>query len=351
MIDSETSSAPAALWPGAEDWLAELRDQRRVSPHTLSSYERDLRRLQSLAGNATPAELTALDLRRFVGRLHASGLSGRSIARSLSAWRGLLRWLARRGLLDANVAEGLHAPKHPKRLPNALSVDEAFRLLNPLASPTPEADADQEPTERATRDMARLLALRDQAIFELFYSSGIRLSELVGLDVDCLNDMRQGEIRVLGKRNKTRVAPVGRVAQKAVEDWLGVRASLLKGERAAEEKALFLGQQGKRISPRMIQLRLQRHAQQQGLPQRVHPHQLRHTFATHMLQGSGDLRAVQEMLGHASIASTQVYTHLDFQHLAQVYDQAHPRAHRRKEAVVQADASRFNPEQEDNKSP
>ena len=337
MADPEPSAAPAPLWPGAEDWLAELRDQRRVSPHTLSNYERDLRRLQSLAGNATPAELTALDLRRFVGRLHASGLSGRSIARSLSAWRGLLRWLARRGVLDANVAEGLHAPKHPKRLPDALSVDEAFRLLNPVSLTDDAAD-------KPARE--RVLQWRDQAIFELFYSSGIRLSELVGLNIDCLTDLRQGEVRVLGKRNKTRVVPVGRTAQAAVEAWLVVRAQLLKEE---DEPALFLGQQGKRITPRMIQLRLQKHGQQQGLPQRVHPHQLRHSFATHMLQGSGDLRAVQEMLGHASIASTQVYTHLDFQHLAQVYDQAHPRAHRSKEAVAQANASRFNPEQEDKK--
>ena len=337
MADPEPSAAPAPLWPGAEDWLAELRDQRRVSPHTLSNYERDLRRLQSLAGNATPAELTALDLRRFVGRLHASGLSGRSIARSLSAWRGLLRWLARRGVLDANVAEGLHAPKHPKRLPDALSVDEAFRLLNPLSLTDDSAD---------TSAREQVLQSRDQAIFELFYSSGIRLSELVGLNMDCLTDLRQGEVRVLGKRNKTRVVPVGRTAQAAVEAWLAVRVQLLKAE---DEPALFLGQQGKRIAPRMIQLRLQKHGQQQGLPQRVHPHQLRHSFATHMLQGSGDLRAVQEMLGHASIASTQVYTHLDFQHLAQVYDQAHPRAHRSKEAVAQANASRFNPEQEDKK--
>jgi integrase/recombinase XerC len=337
MADPEPSAAPAPLWPGAEDWLAELRDQRRVSPHTLSNYERDLRRLQSLAGNATPAELTALDLRRFVGRLHASGLSGRSIARSLSAWRGLLRWLARRGVLDANVAEGLHAPKHPKRLPDALSVDEAFRLLNPLSLTDDSAD---------TPAREQVLQSRDQAIFELFYSSGIRLSELVGLNMDCLTDLRQGEVRVLGKRNKTRVVPVGRTAQAAVEAWLAVRVQLLKAE---DEPALFLGQQGKRIAPRMIQLRLQKHGQQQGLPQRVHPHQLRHSFATHMLQGSGDLRAVQEMLGHASIASTQVYTHLDFQHLAQVYDQAHPRAHRSKEAVAQANASRFNPEQEDKK--
>ena len=340
MAAAGQTEAPEALWPGAEDWLAELRDQRRVSPHTLSNYERDLRRLQGLANGAAPADLTALDLRRFVGRLHAGGLSGRSIARTLSAWRGLLRWLARRGVLDANVAEGLHAPKHPKRLPDALSVDEAFRLLNPVA--TAEV-ADTENPKASARECH--LQLRDQAIYELFYSSGVRLSELVGLNLDCLPDLRQGEVRVLGKRNKTRIVPVGKAALNAIEAWLTVREQIAK----PDETALFVGPQGKRISPRMIQLRLQQHGQRQGLPQRVHPHQLRHSFATHMLQGSGDLRAVQEMLGHASIASTQVYTHLDFQHLAQVYDQAHPRAHRSKEAVAQANATRFNPEQEDKK--
>ena len=330
------------LWPGAEDWLAELRDQRRVSPHTLSNYERDLRRLQTLAAGATPAQLTALDLRRFVGRLHAGGLSGRSIARTLSAWRGLLSWLARRGVLDANVAEGLRAPKHPKRLPDALSVDEAFRLLNPLK---PEKETDAQDPKTAERE--RCLQSRDQAIYELFYSSGIRLSELVGLNMDCLPDLRQGEIRVLGKRSKTRVVPVGKAALNAIAAWLDARPQLAQ----PEESALFVGQQGKRITPRMIQLRLQRHGQRQGLPQRVHPHQLRHSFATHMLQGSGDLRAVQEMLGHASIASTQVYTHLDFQHLAQVYDQAHPRAHRTKTAAARGAAEQFTTDSEDHRAP
>lgn len=327
------------LWPGAEDWLAELRDQRRVSPHTLSNYERDLRRLQTLAAGAAPAELTALDLRRFVGRLHAGGLSGRSIARTLSAWRGLLRWLARRGVLDANVAEGLHAPKHPKRLPDALSVDEAFRLLKPVMPPADTPDAAS--SGAAARE--HLQQLRDQAIYELFYSSGVRLAELVGLNLDCLPDLRQGEVRVLGKRNKTRVVPVGKAALIAIEAWLAVRSQLAK----TDEPALFVGQQGKRISPRMVQLRLQQHGQRQGLPQRIHPHQLRHSFATHMLQGSGDLRAVQEMLGHASIASTQVYTHLDFQHLAQVYDQAHPRAHRNKDAASREAAEQFTPASKD----
>lgn len=330
------------LWPGAEDWLAELRNQRRVSPHTLSNYERDLRRLQNLANGAAPADLTALDLRRFVGRLHAGGLSGRSIARTLSAWRGLLRWLAQRGVLDANVAEGLRAPKHPKRLPDALSVDEAFRLLNPVKVAVAETSTGDP--KIAERD--RCVQLRDQAIYELFYSSGVRLSELVGLNLDCLPDLRQGEVRVLGKRNKTRVVPVGKAALSAIEAWLEVREHMAK----TEELALFVGQQGKRITPRMIQLRLQQHGQRQGLPQRVHPHQLRHSFATHMLQGSGDLRAVQEMLGHASIASTQVYTHLDFQHLAQVYDQAHPRAHRTKDAAAPNAAEQFTPDSKNNEA-
>ena len=338
MADAGQTEAPETLWPGAEDWLAELRDQRRVSPHTLSNYERDLRRLQILANGAAPADLTALDLRRFVGRLHAGGLSGRSIARTLSAWRGLLRWLARRGVLDANVAEGLRAPKHPKRLPDALSVDEAFRLLNPVAAATTDGENPK------TSARAHYLQIRDQAIYELFYSSGVRLSELVGLNLDCLPDLRQGEVRVLGKRNKTRVVPVGKAAFNAIEAWLAVRGQIAK----PDETALFVGPQGRRISPRMIQLRLQQHGQRQGLPQRVHPHQLRHSFATHMLQGSGDLRAVQEMLGHASIASTQVYTHLDFQHLAQVYDQAHPRAHRARDAAVRDAAEQFTPDSKNN---
>ena len=345
MTNTGQPLAHEPLWPGAEDWLAELRDQRRVSPHTLSNYERDLRRLQALAAGATPADLTALDLRRFVGRLHAGGLSGRSIARTLSAWRGLLRWLARRGVLEANVAEGLRAPKHPKRLPDALSVDEAFRLLKPVADVATQVATDEadvaEPGKLSEREA--WLQQRDLAIYELFYTSGMRLSELIGLNLDCLTDLRQGEVRVLGKRNKTRVVPVGKMALQALEAWLVVRAQLAK----PEELALFVGQQGKRITPRVIQLRLQKHGQAQGLPQRVHPHQLRHSFATHMLQGSGDLRAVQEMLGHASIASTQVYTHLDFQHLAQVYDQAHPRAHRCKQAADRDVAEQFQPDSED----
>jgi integrase/recombinase XerC len=245
-------------------------------------------------------------------------------------------------VLDANVAEGLRAPKHPSRLPDALSVDEAFRLLNPVAV---AESSNAGCLQKIARE--RHWQQRDQAIYELFYSSGVRLSELVGLNLDCLPDMRQGEVRVLGKRNKMRVVPVGKTALHAIESWLLVRDQIAR----PEEVALFVGPQGKRISHRMIQLRLQQHGQRQGLPQRIHPHQLRHSFATHMLQGSGDLRAVQEMLGHASIASTQVYTHLDFQHLAQVYDQAHPRAHRAKNAASRDAAEQFSPDSKNNDAP
>ena len=201
----------------------------------------------------------------------------------------------------------MRAPKSPKALPKALSPDEASRLL--------AADAEG------------LLEVRDQAIFELFYSSGLRLAELAALDISCLDDLLAGEVRVLGKRSKLRIVPVGSKAREAVTAWAALRGRLA----SADETALFVGQRGKRLGMRMIQLRLQRRGLTQGLPARVHPHMLRHSFASHVLQSSGDLRAVQEMLGHASIASTQVYTHLDFQHLAAVYDQAHPRAKRKPE--------------------
>jgi integrase/recombinase XerC len=234
-------------------------------------------------------------------------LGGRSLARQLSAWRGFFKWLGRGDALRANPCDGVRSPKSPKRLPNALSVDEAARLLAPAT------------------DDAPVLAARDTAMFELFYSSGLRLAELVALDVEALDAaLNEGEIRVLGKRNKARLVPVGSKAREALAAWLPLRATL-----AAEgEAALFVGQRGRRLGQRMIQLRLARQAVAQGLPRHVHPHMLRHSFASHVLQSSGDLRAVQEMLGHSSIASTQVYTHLDFQHLAKVYDSAHPRAKR-----------------------
>lgn len=288
-------------------YLAELAEQRRQSPHTVSNYRRDLLRLLTLAGDMPLAELQVHNIRRFVAQLHGQGLAGRSLARLLSAWRGFFKWLGRGDAVRANPCEGVRSPKSPKHLPNALSVDEAARLLEP--------DDESDP----------VLATRDGAMFELFYSSGLRLAELAALDCDALDTaLHEGEIRVLGKRSKARLVPVGSKAREALAAWAAVRPSLAN----EGEPALFVGQRGGRISHRMIQLRLARRAVQLGLPRHVHPHMLRHSFASHVLQSSGDLRAVQEMLGHASIASTQVYTHLDFQHLAKVYDAAHPRAKR-----------------------
>lgn len=286
-------------------YLAELSDLRRVSPHTVSNYRRDLEKLLKAAGDIPLAGLQVHHIRRFVANMHGQGLSGRSLARLLSAWRGFFGWLGERGLLKANPCDGIKAPKSPRLLPKALSVDETARLLLPLS----EDDAIQ--------------AARDLAMFELFYSSGLRLAELVALDCEALDSIaNEGELRVLGKRSKARLVPVGSKAREAIAAWAAVRDGLAK----AEETALFVGQRGARISPRMVESRLARRAVLLGLPTHVHPHMLRHSFASHVLQSSGDLRAVQEMLGHASIASTQVYTHLDFQHLAKVYDSAHPRA-------------------------
>ena len=295
---------PAANSPLAA-YLAELSDQRRMSPHTISNYRRDLEKLLALSGDIPLAGLQVHHIRRFVAQLHGRGLSGRSLARLLSAWRGFFLWLGERGLVKANPCDGIRPPKSPRLLPKALSVDETARLL--------DAVEDDDPVQAA----------RDLAMFELFYSSGLRLAELVALDCDVLDTvLHEGEIRVLGKRSKLRLVPVGSKAREALAVWAAMRGELaLPGERA-----LFVGVRGGRISPRMVESRLERRAQRLGLPTHVHPHMLRHSFASHVLQSSGDLRAVQEMLGHASIASTQVYTHLDFQHLAKVYDAAHPRA-------------------------
>jgi integrase/recombinase XerC len=288
-------------------WLAELAEQRRLSPHTISNYRRDLDKLIAAAGDAPLAELHVHQIRRFIAQLHGQGLTGRSLARTLSAWRGFFKWLGQHDAVPANPCEGVRSPKSPRLLPKALSVDEAARLLEPVEDDDP------------------VLGARDTAMFELFYSSGLRLAELAALDRDALDSaLNEGEVRVLGKRNKARLVPVGSKAREALAAWSAVRDALA----ATDEPALFVGQRGRRISHRVIQDRLGRRAVLLGLPRHVHPHMLRHSFASHVLQSSGDLRAVQEMLGHASIASTQVYTHLDFQHLARVYDSAHPRAKR-----------------------
>jgi len=290
----------------AEQFLADLALQRRASPHTLDAYRRDLARLTVLAAGAELAALTAPQLRRGLMQLHAGQLSPRSIARTLSAWRSYYAWLARRGTIALNPADGLRAPKRPRSLPKALGIDQAAALLDD-STPLP-AD---EP-----------LLVRDAAMFELFYSSGLRLAELVSLDWPGGLDLAAGEVTVTGKREKTRKVPVGDKARMALEAWLALRPQfVLDGV-----PALFLGRNGTRLQPRQVQNRLAQWAQRQGVGVHVHPHMLRHSFASHVLQSSGDLRAVQEMLGHASIAATQIYTHLDFQHLAKIYDAAHPRA-------------------------
>lgn len=285
-------------------YLSHLATERRLSPHTCAGYERDVRALLSLAGETPLGQLGTHQIRRFVGQLHGQGLGGRSLARRLSAWRGFFNYLARDHGFRANPCAGVRAPRGPRRLPDALSPEQAARLLE-----LPAGDA---------------LACRDHAMFELFYSSGLRLAELTGLRPEDL-DFREGTVRVTGKGAKTRVVPLGSHAARALEAWLAERATLAR----PGETALFLGRSGRRIGPRAVQQRLRACGLRRGLAAKVHPHMLRHSFASHVLQSSGDLRAVQEMLGHSSISTTQVYTHLDFQHLAKVYDAAHPRAKRK----------------------
>jgi integrase/recombinase XerC len=286
-------------------YLDFLRHERRLAARTLDAYARDAALLERLAAGRDPRELGAADMRRFVASLHGGGLSPRSLARLLSSWRGFFDWLARHREIAANPCKGLRAPRAARTLPEALSPDDASRLV------ALEDDTD--------------IGIRDRALFELAYSCGLRVSELTGLDVSAV-DPASGELRVTGKGSKTRIVPVGAPALEALARWLPVRARLA----AAGVEALFLGRAGRRLSPREVQRRIKHRAAAAGLTVDVHPHMLRHSFASHVLQSSGDLRAVQEMLGHASIASTQVYTHLDFQHLAKVYDAAHPRARRKR---------------------
>ena len=288
-------------------WLETLEHQRRLSPHTLANYSRAVGVLFELKEKTALCDLDAQQIRRFVARLHATGLSGRTLALTLSAWRVLYRWLARHRGFAANPVQGVRAPKSPRPLPKALSVEQVQRLLEAPAAETPEA-------------------ARDRAMFELLYSSGLRLAELVALDAeDGRLDLKQAEVTVTGKGAKTRTIPVGGRAREALRAWLKERALMA----APGERALFVGARGRRIAPGTVQSRLRAWAKRQGLGAAVHPHMLRHSFASHVLQSSQDLRAVQEMLGHASISSTQVYTHLDFQALAKVYDAAHPRARKK----------------------
>jgi len=288
-----------------DSFLATLTN---LSTHTRAAYQRDLQKLEVFRQRhalASWSDLDAHQLRAFVAAEHRRGLSGRSLQRLLSAVRAFFRFLLRQGKVQHNPAELVQAPKAPRRLPKVLDVDQAARLME-------LTDGDDE------------LRVRDRAMLELMYSSGLRVSELVGLNLTDV-DLRDSQVSVLGKGRKERLVPIGRHAARALEQWLAQRNAWA----GAEQRALFLNRQGGRLTVRSVQARLRHWAIKQGLDTHVHPHMLRHSFASHLLESSGDLRAVQELLGHADISTTQVYTHLDFQHLAKVYDAAHPRARKK----------------------
>ena len=302
MGDIEIGSSELQTW--IERFLHHLRTERRLAGNTRRHYRRDLAELQAFCDKVGLGEWRELDthqVRQFAAQAHRRGLSGRSIQRRLSAIRSFYNYLLRERHVTRNPAHDVRAPKSERRLPDTLNVDDIARLLR---------GASQE-----------VLAVRDRAILELLYSSGLRLSELVALDMGDM-DLEERTVRVTGKGNKTRVVPIGAKALTALRAWLVLRAEQL----AAGETAVFTGRRGRRLGQRAVQQRVRHWAHKRGVPGTVHPHTLRHSFASHLLESSGDLRAVQELLGHADISTTQIYTHLDFQHLAQVYDKAHPRA-------------------------
>ena len=316
----------STLPPPMERWLDHLKTERRYSPHTLQGYRQDLHHLVDCLADRPLESVVDGHIREAIGTLHKQGLKPRSLARALAAWRGFFQWWAPAAGLELNPVAGVRAPKIPRSLPKALSVEQAQVLLDHPGLPDPQT----------------AIECRDQAMFEILYASGLRLSELVGLDSQYRREpgyeskgwlmLAEKEATVLGKGNKKRAVSLGSKAVEATERWLAVRHQLLpaSGCDADAVAALFLGARGKRITPRVVQIQLAKLAARVGLPVHVHPHSLRHSFASHMLQSAQDLRAVQEMLGHANIATTQIYTGLDFQHLAQVYDQAHPRAGRKR---------------------
>ena len=314
----ELSKAPSGDGDAAliAAYLAHVRIDKRLATRTVELYTGDLARLSQHARDAGLGlqQVQSAHVRRWVAQMHSAGRSARGIALILSGWRGLYVWLGRQGLIAHNPVQDVRAPKAGKPLPKALGVDESVQL----ASHVEEAD---DPG----------LEARDACITELLYGCGLRIGELVGLDVAASGtargwiDLQAGEAHVLGKGSKRRSVPVGRAALAALERWLAARAAW-----AGDEAALFIGRRGQRLTPQHIRVRLKRRSRLAGLATPVHPHMLRHSFASHVLQSSGDLRAVQELLGHASIGTTQVYTRLDFQHLAKAYDAAHPRAKARK---------------------
>ncbi len=290
-----------------DNYLQHLAGERRLSPHTKKAYRRDLKSLCEycqLGGIENWGQLDSQHIRSFAAACHRQGLSPRSIQRRLSSVRSFYRYLLREGVTGRNPAQDVSAPKAPKRLPKTLDADQMTRLV------------------QVTGDDPQVC--RDRALMELLYSSGLRLAELVSLNLPDV-DVADRTVRVTGKGNKTRIVPVGRHAIAALRAWLRVRANLAN----QDETAMFVGARGGRISPRTVQARLKRWGRIQGIDASVSPHMFRHSFATHVLESSGDLRAVQELLGHANISTTQIYTHLDFQHLARIYDETHPRARKR----------------------
>ncbi|MDD2832753.1 MAG: tyrosine recombinase XerC [Methylotenera sp.] len=289
-----------------DDYLQHLTFERGLSALTCKNYRRDIELLAELANKVELDTLKNSHIRRYIATLHGRGLGSKSISRALSAWRGFYHYLIHHKGFTENPIIGLRAPKSAKTLPQALSVDQAIKFVDIAGDD--------------------FLTIRDHAILELFYSSGLRLAELVNLNINML-DLSEGTITVTGKGNKTRIIPLGSHASQAILTWLDRRSQTTINSQ--DTQAVFITQQGCRISPRAIQYRVKTWAIKQGINADVHPHLLRHSFATHVLQSSQDLRAVQEMLGHANISTTQVYTHLDFQHLAKIYDHAHPRARKK----------------------
>ena len=286
-----------------EEYKKFISFEKRLSPSSVKSYLRDINELLKLDKNKKLDSYTLEDIRKNISILHSKGLGGKSLSRVISSWRGLFNFLIHKYNFKKNPTIGIKAPKSKKLLPQTLSVDQTLKLVD-------------------IKDDS-FLGIRDHAILELFYSSGLRLSELVNINKNDIN-FKDGIISVIGKGNKERVIPLGSFASKAIKKWLSLRDNI--GGLASETEILFLRKNGKKLSPRAIQYRLKFWAIKQGIPENIHPHLLRHSFASHLLQSSQDLRAVQDLLGHANISTTQIYTHLDFQHLSKIYDKSHPRA-------------------------
>jgi integrase/recombinase XerC len=286
-----------------EEYKKFIAFEKRLSSSSVKSYLRDINELLKLMGNKKLNSYSIEDIRKNIAILHSKGLSGKSLSRMISSWRGLFNFLIHKYQFNQNPTLGIKAPKSKKLLPQTLSVDQTIKLID-------------------IKDNS-FLGLRDHAILELFYSSGLRLSELVDININNIN-FDDGTITVTGKGNKERIIPVGTFAFKAIKKWLKSRKTI--NNLTPKNQILFLSKSGQKLTPRAIQYRLKFWAIKQGIPENIHPHLLRHSFASHLLQSSQDLRAVQELLGHANISTTQIYTHLDFQHLSKIYDKAHPRA-------------------------